>query len=372
MTSGEPLLQTTDVGLYCSAGDFHVDPWRPVPRAIVTHAHADHACWGCGRYLTSFEGRTVLRARVGEAAEIQTLPYGESQDINGVRVSLHPAGHILGSSQVRVEYRGEVWVVSGDYKTEPDLTCAPFEPVRGHTFISESTFGLPIYRWQPQSEVFDEILGWWRSNQEAGKASLVMAYALGKSQRVLAGLAAKGELPGPIYTHGAVEVITRAYREAGVDLPPTTYAGQAEKKTDWSRALIIAPPSVQGTPWLRKFGPISTGFASGWMRIRGPRRRKAVDRGFVLSDHVDWPSLLAAIDATGAERVLLTHGYTSIVARWLQERGRDAGVIATRYTGERDDASEPEAPAPPASADGPTLAFQDEPEAQVSTDEATA
>ncbi|WP_250846863.1 ligase-associated DNA damage response exonuclease [Aquisphaera insulae] len=367
MMPSKALLEPTDAGLYCAAGDFHVDPWRPVPRAVVTHAHADHACWGCGKYLTSYDGRTVLRARVGETAEIETLPYGETLDIRGVRVSFHPAGHILGSSQVRVEHRGEVWVASGDYKTEPDLTCASFEPVRCHTFISESTFGLPIYRWQPQEAVFDEVLGWWRSNQEAGKASLVMAYALGKSQRILAGLAAKGDLPGPIYTHGAVEVMTRAYRAAGVALPATTYAGDAEKKTDWSRALIVAPPSVQGTPWLRRFGPISTGFASGWMRIRGPRRRKSVDRGFVLSDHVDWPSLLAAIDATGAERVLLTHGYTSVVARWLQEQGKDAGILATRYTGERDDASEPEGPVLGANSDALNLAFSEERPAEEST-----
>ena len=288
------LLQPTEVGLYCAAGDFHVDPWRPVARAVVTHAHADHACWGCGRYLTSTDGLTVLRARVGDGAEIATLDYGAVVDIGGVRVSLHPAGHILGSSQVRVEHRGEVWVVSGDYKTEPDPTCAPFEPIRCHTFISECTFGLPIYRWPTQQSVFEEMDAWWRANQAAGKASLIFAYALGKSQRIMAGLASLGELPGPIYTHGAVEVMTAAYRAAGASVPATTHVSAAEPKTDWSRALIVAPPSAQGTPWTRKFGSVSGGFASGWMRIRGLRRRRSVDRGFVLSDHVDWPSLLAS------------------------------------------------------------------------------
>lgn len=335
------LLQPTDVGLYCPAGDFHVDPWRPVDRAVVTHAHADHACYGCRHYLTTRAGQHVLRARVGAEANIQTLEHGETIEINGVRVSLHPAGHILGSAQVRVEHRGEVWVASGDYKTEPDATCAPFEPVRCHTFISECTFGLPIYRWPDQGSVFDDMLAWWRSNQEKGKASVVFAYALGKSQRILAGLAQRGELPGPILTHGAVETMTAAYRAGGVSLPATSHASAAPKEL-FSRSLIVAPPSAQGTPWLRKFGPISAGFASGWMRIRGTRRRRSVDRGFVLSDHVDWPGLLAAIEATGAERVLLTHGYTEVVAHWLRTRGKDARALVTRYTGERDDAPEAE------------------------------
>jgi len=328
------LLRPTEHGLYCEAGDFHVDPWRPVPRAVVTHAHADHACWGSGRYLTSAEGLRVLQIRMGPEAIIDAIPYGESVDLGGVKVSLHPAGHILGSSQVRLEHRGEVWVVSGDYKVEPDATCTPFEPVRCHTFVTESTFGLPIYRWPSEGSVFAEVNAWWRSNQEAGKASLLLAYALGKSQRLLSGL---DPSIGPILTHGAVEKLTRAYRETGVALPPTAYAGTAEKGKDWSRAIILAPPSAQGTPWARKFGPASYGIASGWMTIRGTRRRKAVDRGFVLSDHVDWPGLLGSIEATGASRVLVTHGYTAVVVRYLREKGIEADVVPTRYEGERDD-----------------------------------
>src|SRR4051794_14931768 len=334
------LLQATDAGLYCAPGDFYIDPWQPVDRAVVTHAHADHACAGCGHYLASRDGMTVLRARLGETAEIATLPHGETIELNGVRVSLHPAGHILGSVQVRVEHRGLVWVASGDYKVEPDVTCAPFEVVRCHAFISESTFGLPIYRWPAQQAIFNEIADWWLDNQAEGRASLLFAYSLGKSQRILGGLAARGDLPGPIYTHGAVESMTAAYRQAGINLPPTTHVAAAEPKNDWSKSLILAPPSAQGTPWTRRFGPVSTGFASGWMRIRGTRRRRAVDRGFVLSDHADWPGLLAAIDATGAESTFLTHGYTSVVAHWLQTQGKNAGVIATRYTGERDDVVE--------------------------------
>jgi putative mRNA 3-end processing factor len=334
------LLQPTDFGLYCPTGDFFVDPWRPVDRAVITHAHADHACWGCSRYLTSKDGLTVLRARLGNEADIAGMDYDTVQEINGVRVSLHPAGHILGSSQVRIERQGEVWVVSGDYKTEPDVTCASFEPIRCHNFISESTFGLPIYRWPAQRAVFDEMTEWWRANQAAGKASLVFAYALGKSQRIMAGLAAIGELPGPICTHGAVEVMNEAYRAVGVNLPASIHVSAAESGINWSRSLIIAPPSAQGTPWTGKFGPISTGFASGWMRIRGTRRRRSVDRGFVLSDHVDWPSLLQTIDDTGAEMIYLTHGYSAVVARWLQAQGKNANVIETHYTGERAELAE--------------------------------
>ncbi len=328
-----PLLDTTDLGLYCEAGDFYVDPWRPVDRAVITHAHGDHICHGCRRYLTSRDGLNVLRARLGAEAVIETAKYGETVRQNGVSVSLHPAGHILGSSQVRIEHAGAVAVVSGDYKVEPDATCAPFEPVKCHLFVSESTFGLPIYQWRPQAETFQDIRAWWVANQEAGRASVLFAYALGKAQRLIYGI---GDGPGPIYTHGAVETMNRAYRESGVSLPETTYA--AVKTTgDWARALIVAPPSAQGSPWLRRFGVMSTGFASGWMMIRGARRRRSVDRGFVLSDHADWPGLLSAIDATGAEQVWLTHGYTAVVTRWLRDQGRDARVIATRFEGERDD-----------------------------------
>jgi putative mRNA 3-end processing factor len=338
------LLRVTDVGLYCEQGGFFIDPWRPVDRAIVTHAHADHLCRGCGNYLVARDGIFVTRARLDESAAIETVSYGESFEINGVRVSLHPAGHVLGSAQIRVEHSGQVWVASGDYKVEPDLTCQPFEPIRCHVFISECTFGLPVYRWPASHDVFAEILRWWQANRSDGRASLLYAYALGKAQRLLAGLAAtaeaEGSLLGPIYTHGAVETMNRAYRVTGMKLPVTTHFAEAGAAVDWSTALIVAPPSAHGTPWTRRFGPASSAFASGWMRLRGTRRRRAVDRGFVLSDHVDWPGLLAAIDATAAETVYLTHGYTAVVARWLREQGKDAHPVATRYEGERDEAAE--------------------------------
>ena len=328
------LLRVTDRGLYCEAGDFFIDPWLPVDAAVITHAHGDHARWGCRRYLGSREGERVMRTRLGADASIRAAEFGEEVVINGVRVSLHPAGHILGSAQVRVEHRGEVWVVSGDYKTEPDPTCTPFEPVRCHTFVTESTFGLPIYRWTPQGEVFAAMNAWWRANQEAGKASVLFGYALGKAQRLLAGV---DPSIGPIYAHGAVERLNRDYRDTGVPLPPTEYAGAMPRGHDWSRALVVAPPSAHGTPWLRKFGAVSTAFASGWMRVRGQRRRRSVDRGFVLSDHVDWPSLLAAVAATGAQRVWVTHGYREPVVRWLREHGLEAQAVASRWEGEADE-----------------------------------
>ena len=344
MTS--PLLEQTDRGLYCPAGDFHIDPWRPVERAVVTHAHADHLRWGSRHYLVAAEGLTVTRARLGPAATIQTTPYGEPVNVNRARVSFHPAGHILGSGQVRVEVGGEVAVVSGDYKTGGgDRTCAPFEPVKCHLFVSESTFGLPVYRWEPSEKLAGELNAWWAANAAAGKASLVYAYALGKSQRVLADA---DPVIGPIYTHGAVEKLVRAYREAGVALPPTQYAGVMEDdaatgkkrraKKDWAGALVLAPPSAYGSAWARKFAPASAAMCSGWMRVRGARRRKGVDRGFILSDHADWPGLLGAIRDTGAGRVWVTHGFTAVLVRWLRDQGLEAEELKTQYEGERDTA----------------------------------
>ncbi len=339
-----PLLRLTDCGLYCEAGDFYVDPWSAVDRAVITHAHSDHAVAGCASYLTTTPGRGVLALRVGDGAHITGVAYGAPTTINGVHVSLHPAGHILGSAQIRIEHGGQIWVVSGDYKTDPDPTCTPYEPVRCHGFITESTFGLPIYRWPDQASVFGDINAWWGANAAAGKASLLYGYALGKAQRLLAGL---DPSIGPILTHGAVERMTAAYRTAGVALPGTTHATAATR--DQRRgALVLAPPSADGGVWARRFGRSSNAFASGWMRVRGARRRRALDRGFTLSDHVDWPSLMRAVDATGASQVWVTHGYTAPVVRWLRERGLDACAVQTRFAGERDDAGAANADAEPA------------------------
>jgi putative mRNA 3-end processing factor len=326
------LLSITERGLYCEAGDFYIDPWLPVPRAIITHAHGDHARWGCDAYLGARAGERVLRTRLGADATIRFTEYGEVVDFQGVRVSLHPAGHILGSAQVRLEHRGEIWVVSGDYKTEPDTTCAPFEALRCHTFVTESTFGLPVYRWTAESTVLEEIRAWWRTNRDAERVSVLFAYALGKAQRVLAGL--RDADIGPIYTHGAIERLNRDYRDSGIAIADTVYASALPRAHDYAGGLVIAPPSAGGSLWLRRSGAISTGFASGWMRIRGARRRRSLDRGFALSDHADWPSLLRAIDATSAECVWVTHGYREPLVRWLVEHGIHAEAVASRWEGE--------------------------------------
>jgi putative mRNA 3-end processing factor len=324
-------------GLYCAAGDFYIDPWRPVERAVITHAHGDHARTGNSHYLAASPGAGILRARLGQDINLQTLAYGERLNHHGVTLSLHPAGHVLGSAQVRLEYRGEVWVASGDYKVEPDGTCAPFEPVRCHTFITESTFGLPIYRWPPQAQIFAGINAWWQANSAAGKASVLFCYSFGKAQRILHGIDAR---IGPILSHGAVEPLNRVYREAGIYIPETLYAGDFQKTDPLLRqALIIAPPYAGGSSWIKRFGDYSDAFASGWMRLRGTRRRRGVDRGFVLSDHADWPGLLWAIEQTGAERVMVTHGSVGVLVRHLREKGLDAQGFTTEYGDDEEEAS---------------------------------
>ena len=325
------LIAPTARGLYCSAGDFYIDPWRPVDRAIITHAHGDHARPGSRAYLAARRGLPVLQARLGPEATLEGLDYGESREIGGVKVSLHPAGHVLGSSQVRMEHRGEVWVVSGDYKLDADPTCEPFDPVRCDVFVTESTFGLPIYRWRTPGEIFSGINGWWAGNAAQGRASVIFGYAFGKAQRILASVDAS---IGPIVVHGAVETLNHGYRECGVALPPTILGTELASKADAAGALVVAPPSAQSTPWLKRFGDYSDAFASGWMAIRGARRQRAVDQGFVLSDHADWPSLNRAIAATGARTVHVTHGFTETMVKWLREQGYDAHAIKTEFEGE--------------------------------------
>lgn len=334
------LVVARPEGLYCPPGDFYIDPWKPVERAVITHGHGDHARTGNGHYLAAAAGEGILRARLGDI-RLQTLDYGERLEHGGVTLSLHPAGHVLGSAQVRLEYQGEVWVASGDYKTEADGTCAPFEPVRCHCFITESTFGLPIYRWQPQAALFAEIDAWWRTNQAAGRASVLFCYAFGKAQRILHGIDAS---IGPILAHGAMEPLNRVYREAGIALPETRYAGDIPRNDPLLRqALVLAPPSAGGSTWMRRFGDYSDAFASGWMMLRGTRRRRGVDRGFVLSDHADWPGLLWAIEQSGAERVFVTHGSVNVLVRYLCEQGLDAQGFSTEYGDEDEPATAAEA-----------------------------
>jgi putative mRNA 3-end processing factor len=345
--AADELIVLRPEGLYCPAGDFFIDPWRPVPRAVITHAHADHARAGHAHYLASKAGERVLRARLGDIA-LDALDYGEPVLHNGVRISLHPAGHVLGSAQVRVEHRGRVWVASGDYKTEPDATCDAFEPVRCEVFITESTFGLPVYRWRPQHELARELNDWWRANAEAGRASLLLGYSFGKAQRLLAMVDAS---IGPVAVHGAVEPLNAAYRASGIALPPTRLVSEMPDKAAFRRALVIAPPAAAGNAaWMRRLGECSIAFASGWMQLRGARRRGGYDRGFVLSDHADWPGLHAAIRATGAARVIVTHGQVPVMVRWLQEQGLQAEAFATEYGDERDEAVEAAEPAAAAEA----------------------
>ncbi|MBB6431657.1 ligase-associated DNA damage response exonuclease [Algisphaera agarilytica] len=327
------LIRPTERGLYCEQGGFYVDPWRPVDRAVVTHAHSDHATPGSQRYLCSEVGVEVLRPRVHNGAKIEGIAYGQTTCINGVEVSLHPAGHLLGSAQVRVEHAGRVEVVTGDYKTQPDKTCDPFEPIRCHRLITECTFGLPIYKWRPEAEIAEQINAWWLANQAAGRTSVVFAYALGKAQRVLSLV---DRCLGHIVVHGSVKRFCEVYGAAGVDVPGVTTSTAESRKAVKGKGLVVAPPSVLGTAWLKKFSPASLAFASGWMAVRGNRRRRGVDRGFVLSDHVDWTGLLETIKATGCESVGATHGYTAVVARYLQEQGVEADEISTRYVGELD------------------------------------
>ena len=324
------LIVQRPEGLYCPPGDFYIDPWRPVARAVITHAHSDHARVGHGHYLAAAPAAGVLRVRLGQI-DLQTLPYGLAITHHGVTVSLHPAGHVLGSSQVRLEHGGQVWVASGDYKVAPDRTCDPFEPVACDVFITESTFGMPIYRWCPDDQIFADMNGWWQRNADAGKASVLACYSFGKAQRILSGVDAS---IGSIIVHGAVEPLNRAYRAAGVQLPPTRLVTEVTDKADLRRALVICPPSAAAGPWVRRFGDSSTAFASGWMQLRGARRRGGYDRGFVLSDHADWPGLMRAIGATGAQRVIVTHGSIPVMVRYLGEQGLQAESFETEYGGD--------------------------------------
>lgn len=334
----DDLIVVRPEGLYCPPGDFHIDPWRPVQHAIVTHAHADHARAGSRRYIAAQASAPVLHARLGDI-DLTTLAYGARIACNGVGVSLHPAGHVLGSAQVRIEHRGRIWVVSGDYKLAADPTCTPFEPVRADVFVTESTFGLPIYRWQDATRVVADIAQWWRGNADNDRTSILYAYAFGKAQRIAAELQAARALDiGPLACHGAVVTVNDAYRAAGVHLPPLVHATELDASS-LPRALVLAPPSAAGTPWLRRFGDFSDAFASGWMQVRGARRRRALDRGFPLSDHADWPGLGAAIEASGATRVIVTHGQVPTMVRWLAERGFDAQAFETQFA----DEGEPEA-----------------------------
>lgn len=325
------LLSADDRGLTCSVGGFHLDPWLPVPVAVVTHAHADHARPGAGRYHCAAPSAPLLRHRL-EDANVEGHPYGEPFTLGRAQVSFHPSGHVLGAAQVRVESDGQVWVFSGDYKRASDPTCAPFEIVPCDTFVTEATFALPIFRWDPPESTAKEIYDWWEQNRAAGRACALFCYTLGKAQRVLAELAAFTDRP--VFVHGAVEAMVEHYRAQGVRMLPTVIATGKPKGHAFAGELVIAPLSARGSVWMRRFGDRQEAFASGWMQLRGTRRRRGFDRGFALSDHADWPALLRTIRETAAMRVLATHGYSEALARYLREQGVEAAALRTPFLGE--------------------------------------
>ena len=324
------LLVHTALGLYCPKADVYLDPWKPVKKAILSHGHADHARWGSSSYLCTPTAAPVIKYRLGDI-NLETLPFGEEKLINGVSFSFHPAGHILGSAQIKVSYKGEIVVFSGDYKTANDGFSEAFEPVKCHTFITESTFGLPVYHWQDQKWVFNEMEEWCKNNRNNHHLSILYGYSLGKAQRILQGLP---ESVGPIFTHSTIEAVLNVMRNQGVSLKNTIPVNEHLTRADLLSGVIIAPPAVQNSNWLKKFEPIRNGVVSGWMSLRGARRRRNADKGFVLSDHADWEGLNEAISLTGAENVFVTHGYTDILSKWLIDKGLNAQPLETNFEGD--------------------------------------
>ncbi len=331
------LIQFTNKGIYCKQGNFYVDPWEPVDFAVTTHGHADHVKWGNKNYLCHELTKPILTTRYGLEDNVQTLPYCESIHINGVKLSLHPAGHVIGSSQIRLEHKGEVCVISGDYKVEYDGISTAFEPVKCHTFVSESTFGLPIYHWESQEVIFNQIHNWVGSNHIKLKTSLLVAYSLGKAQRLIKNLAGSY----PIYVHHSIANLNDAFARAGVILPETIRITPEIKKEDLQQGIVIIPPALADGKWVKSLMQPAIGICSGWMMVRAGRRWRSADAGFALSDHADWPGLLTAIKATEAEKVFVTHGSTAIFSKYLNEIGIEAEEVSTKYGSEENDDDQP-------------------------------
>ncbi len=325
------LLKFTDKGIFCEQAGLYIDPWKSVDKAIITHGHSDHARSGHKYYLCHHNSVNVLKLRLGKKIVVESVEYGEEKVINGVKISLHPAGHIIGSAQVKLAYKGQIWVVSGDYKIENDGFSGAFEPIKCHYFITECTFGLPIYKWRPQEEVFQDINQWWQANKNAGKTTVLFGYSLGKTQRIIQQL---DHSIGPIFTHKSIEKTNEALRAQGIDLAPTQLVEDVPQSQDFSEGIVIAPPSVNTSSWIQQFYPYTTGMASGWMGVRQNRKNRAVNHGFVLSDHADWVGLNQAVEATEAEYVIATHGTTKPFSRWLIENGINATIENTNFEGE--------------------------------------
>lgn len=321
------LLSLTSKGLYCALGDFYIDPFEKVQTALITHGHGDHAHWGMGEYITVQENEFILKKRISDA-KIKTYSYGEVFRMGEVDVSFHPAGHILGSSQVRIQYKDEIWVFTGDFKRDLDLTCKPFEVVPCDVFISEATFSLPVYRWPDFRHEMKQIYEWWMKNREEGFNSVLCCYALGKAQRIIAGL--RELTDEPIWVHGTVDELNQSYAKTGLSWPNVNKV-PLESKEKFQGAMILCPPSALGSSWSKRLSPKKVAFASGWMRLRGNRRRKGYERGFVISDHADWPSLIRTVKETGCRKVYFTHGNTDAIVKYLNDQGVAAYDLKLPY-----------------------------------------
>ncbi len=331
------LLTVNSNGIYCERADVYLDPWRPVKRALISHGHADHARWGHEQYLCTHSAKPVIEYRLPDA-KVKSISYGEPIHIGGVTFSFHPAGHVLGSAQIRAEYRGEVWVFTGDFKTQKDPIAEDFVPVECQHLIMECTFGLPVFRWPDEAFLRKQINGWWANCQEQGVLPVIGSYSLGKAQRVIQMLDPDR---GPILTHGAVENTNEVMRKQGVDLHPTIRVEGRQLDEEYRNGIVICPPSAMRSAWMKKFRPYKTAMASGWMASRGNRRRRNVDRGFIISDHADWQGLLTAVRESGAKEVLTTHGYSHVFARYLREEmGVRSRELQTEYGAEEGEGEE--------------------------------
>jgi putative mRNA 3-end processing factor len=335
----EDLLQKTSSGLYCKPGGFHIDPIRPVDRAVITHGHSDHARPGHGRVLATQETLDMMRLRYGPdfAGSIQAAAYGETFDLGGVSVTLHPAGHVLGSAQVAVETGGLTIVASGDYKNVTDPTCVPFALVRCDVFITEATFALPVFRHGNPDHEVAKLLHSLKLFPE--RAHLVGAYSLGKAQRLIA-LTRKAGDDRPIYLHGALAALTGYYQSRGITLGDVRPAREA-KKPELAGAIALCPPSALKELWSRRFPDPVTAFASGWMRVRARARQRGIELPLVISDHADWDGLTSTIAATGASEVWVTHGQEDALVHWSASRGLNARPLDLIGYGDEDDADAP-------------------------------
>lgn len=333
------IIRFTNKGIYCIPGKFYLDPWYPVENAIISHGHADHAKWGMKHYLCHNDSKAILKHRIGQDISIESLPYIKHVTINGVNVSFHPAGHIIGSAQIRLEYKGKVVVFSGDYKVKDDFLTDAFEPVKCHEFITESTFGLPIYNWQPEEVLKKKMHEWVHKNQSINRTSVFIGYSLGKAQRIMNMMEGVSEL----YVHSAIKNLNDAMASSGIKLPETIrWTADMDKKALQNK-IVIVPPALLGSNMIKKIPNAATAICSGWMQIRGNRRWQAVDAGFPISDHADWNGLISAVKATEAEKVYVTHGSQATFSKYLNEIGIPSEEVKTEYgSGEDDQTSDNE------------------------------